>query len=467
MFYREPTNAAAAPAAVTGTSNTGTSGVTVPGSPTTSVQSTNQPRITWRKSFGNGFCEGLDSVQQTSDGGYILAGDTTSDSRCSNDDAWLIKTDADGNVLWDKKFGGPEESETQITSDSASNAQQTSDGGYIAIGNTRTINANKVAWLIKTDSNGNKLWDKVVEGPVSEDLSYRSSGGQQTSDGGYIIVGETSKDHLWLAKTDANGNKLWDKTFPWVPDANVDAVKPSVQQTNDGGYIICGTNSSAAWLVRTDSQGNELWSRPLGSKYGNFAQQTNDGGYIIAGTKENWIDHSIYSNASLVKTDSAGKIEWSKKFDAKSAIGVRQTSDGGYVLVGLSSDDYTTTPVWVIKTDSAGNKEWDKTFGASDKDEPRSIQQTSDGGYIIVGQAGYPWLAKIDVNKDTVSTTEKSMPKTYPQQQNAKAEEKSKSTSNPQNLQTKTATSDAKSPGFEVTFSIAALLGIFILWRRD
>ena len=449
------------PAAVTGVSNTGTSGVTAQGSPTTSVQSTN-PRITWRKSFGEGFLGVLNSVQQTSDGGYILAGDTSFDSRASNFDAWLVKTDADGNVLWDKTFGGPEESETQKTADSASTAQQTSDGGYIIIGNTWTINANGVAWLIKTDSNGNKLWDKVVEGPGSDHSSSGSSS-LQTSDGGYIIAGTTAggaKQGLWLAKTDSNGNKLWDKTIPGVAGS-------TIEQTNDGGYMIYGTYN----YLKTDAQGNVLWNRSLrlpAGYYGNFIQQTSDGGYIIAGQKKFSIQHlssgyweeESHSNATLVKTDANGNIEWNKEFDAANAIEVRQTSDGGYVVVGLSSNDDTTTPVWVIKTDSAGNKEWGRTFGSSDEDKPRSIQQTNDGGYVIVGTSGYPWLAKIDVNDG--SSTEKSTPKTYSQQQNANAE--AKPTSNPPNLQTKAVTNE-KSPGFEITCSIAALFGI-LLWRR-
>ena len=361
-------------------------------------------------------------------------------------------------MLWDKKFGGPEETETQKTTDTASSVQQTNDGGYIIIGNTWTINGNEDGWLIRTDSNGNKLWDKVVEGPGKE---YFSSG-QQTSDGGYIIVGITStKNDLWLAKTDANGNKLWDKTFPWVGGSTTSNKPPSVEQTNDGGYIICGTNSSAVCLVRTDAQGNELWSRQLDWGYGDFVQQTSDGGYIIAGQKDIGDVRHLSSNAWLIKTDSAGNIEWDKKFDAKRAIAVRQTNDGGYVLVGLSSDDYTTTPVWVIKTNSAGYIEWDKTFGASDRDEPSSIQQTSDGGYIIVGQ--YLWLAKISSNTETVSTPNNNpVPKTYPQQQNANAEEKSNST---KTQQEKVVTN--KSPEFGGILAFVALLCVFILRRKN
>ncbi len=210
-------------------------------------------------------------------------------------------------------------------------------------------------------------------------------------------------------KTDSSGNKEWDKTFggsdrDWAW---------SVQQTADSGYIIAGeTHSYGAgpydfWLVKTDFSGNKEWDKTFGGSgldRAGSVQQTADSGYIIAG--ETYSYGAGSGDFWLVKTDSSGNKEWDKTFGGSNwdgAWSVQQTADSGYIIggetysYGSGSDDF-----WLVKTNSSGNKEWDKTFGGSDRDGANSVQQTADSGYIIAGGtwsygagSGDFWLIKV------------------------------------------------------------------------
>ncbi len=241
----------------------------------------------WDRTFGGRGNESAASVQQTSDAGYVFAG-TTFTYGAGGSDAWLLKTDYKGFRLWDRTFGGP-------GNESAASVQQTADGGYIIAGTTFTYGAGgSDAWLLKTDSNGNRLWDKTFGGLDNDSAASV----RQTLDGGYIIAGTTftygaGGSDAWLIKTDANGNRLWDKTLGGPGNESA----ASVQQTADGGYIIAGTTSSYgaggtdAWLVKTDADGNRLWDKTFGGTGNDSAvslQQTKDGGYIIAGTTSSY-----------------------------------------------------------------------------------------------------------------------------------------------------------------------------------
>jgi hypothetical protein len=342
------------------------------------------------------------SVQQITDGGYIVVGYTFSFG-AGDSDVWLIKMDSKGNMIWNKTFGG-------IYFDYGRSVQQTSDGGFILTGITYSQYDGDI-WLIKTDSTGNMIWNKTFGGTLFD------FGGcvQQTSDGGFVITGYTSSfgaggDDVWLIKTDSAGNMLWNRTFGGT---NID-VGYCVQQTTDNGYIITGfTGSFGAglwdvWLIKTDSVGKMVWNMTYGginSEFGQCIQQTSDDGFIITGSTGSF--GAGYSDVWLIKTDVNGYKEWDKTFGGDvndSGRCVQQTSDSGYIITGKKDEnELIGGDVWLIKTDANGNKEWDRIYGGTDDDYGQCVQQTSDGGYILTGDtwsfgAGYGdvWLIKTD-----------------------------------------------------------------------
>ena len=359
----------------------------------------NGPDTLWTRTFGGIDVDEAYSVQQTQDGGYIIAGRTYSHG-ADSDDVYLIKTDANGDTLWTKTFGGG-------NYDRGFSVQQTKDGGYIIAGCTQSYGAGYYwdVYLIKTDANGDTLWTKTYGG-WSDDWGNSV---QQTQDGGYIIAGYSAGD-VYLIKTDANGDTLWTRTFGG-PDYD---YGNSVQQTQDGGYIIAGrTDSYGAgyydvYLIKTDSLGDTLWTKTYGgSDYdASFSvQQTLDGGYIIAGYTKSY--GAGYYDVYLIKTDSLGDTLWTRTFggsDEDEAYSVQQTQDGGYIIAGRTySYGAGNYDVWLIKTDANGDTLWTRTFGGGSYDRGFSVQQTKDGGYIIAGRtesygAGGSdvWLIKIN-----------------------------------------------------------------------
>ncbi|NQV19434.1 MAG: T9SS type A sorting domain-containing protein [Armatimonadetes bacterium] len=369
-----------------------------------SIFAQNPPDTLWTETFGGSQSDAAYSVQQTTDGDYIITG--YSESYGAGDrDFWLVKIDENGYEIWNQHYGG-------IESDFAFSGQQTTDGGFIIIGYTSSYGVGfDDFWLVKTDENGNEEWNQTYGG-----YSYEwASSVQQTSDGGYIISGCTLSygaggGNFWLVKTDENGNEQWNQTY----GGNEYEWASSVQQTTDGGYIIAGwTESYGAggedfWLVKTDENGNEQWNQTFGGNENDGAlsvQTTTDGGYIVAGDTESF--GAGGQDFWLVKTDENGIEEWNQTYGGDEwewVYSVQQTTDEGYIIAG-STGTYGAGEhdFWLVKTDEDGNDEWNQTFGGNDNERAFSVQQTIDEGYIIAGftysygaGASDAWLVLLD-----------------------------------------------------------------------
>ena len=360
---------------------------------------------TWSRTFGGAEADLFDrgSVRQTSDGGYIITGYTHSYG-AGEADVWLIKTNANGLEQWNRTFGGE-------WLDWGHSVQQTSDGGYIIAG--RIVSEAGVpadAWLIKTDSNGNETWNSTF----GTDACEYAASVQQTSDGGYVITGRTSSYgagviDAWLIKTDSNGTEQWNRTFggPYYDYGY------SVRQTTDGGYIIAGSTDErkTVWLIKTDSNGNETWNRTFGGTHadeGYSVNQTKDGGYIIAGYTESYGAGS--ADFWLIRTDSNGIEQCNMTFggaNVDEGYSVQQTADGGYVMTGYTNSfGAGYTDVWLIKLSVLPG-----TCG--DVDGLPGVT-TNDGRqifmYLLYGPGQYPladlWAADCDGLCDGITTND-------------------------------------------------------------
>jgi len=306
--------------------------------------------LLWFKNYGGANSDFGSSFENTSDGGYILSGDSWSFGTGAGD-AFLIKTDINVDTLWTKSYGG-------TGTDYALSVIQTADNGYAILGSTNSFGAGfNDFYLIKTDSIGQILWSKAYGG-IKDDWGTSI---QQTSDGGYILEGYTESfgigpRNLYLLKIDAIGDTLWTKTY----GGTYGYIGHSVQQTNDGGFILSGYLSTTsvpdniAYIIKTDVLGDTIWTKALGTVYATSnsynsgarsAYQTDDGGYIVSGGIES--PNSGLFSFFLVKTDSTGS---SGCFESSSSITITSTSTliSNPATITSGTNFNITTPVTLV-----------------------------------------------------------------------------------------------------------------------
>jgi len=397
------------------------------------------PGIEWQNTIGGNNDDGALSIEQTTDGGYIIgsisnsdiSGDKTENCR-GEDDYWVIKLNSLGSIQWQKTIGGSDEDELM-------SIQQTFDGGYILGGSSYSdISGDKTQnsagtvdfWIVKMDSIGNIQWQNSLGGNKEEYL-YSV---QQTIDGGYIVGGWSDSNisgdktensmgwqDYWVVKLTATGAIQWQNTI----GGNYNENLWEIRQTIEGGYILAGLSNSDSsgdktentfgtqkendcWIIKLDSIGTVVWQKSIGGYSSDGAtciEITNDGGYIIGAISHsdssgNKTENSIGSNDYwVIKLDSLGNIQWQNTIGGNSTdnlFSIHQTPDGGYFLGGWSESDSSgdksednmgNYDYWVIKLDSLGNVIWENSIGGNSLDALGSVGITGDGGYILVGHS--------------------------------------------------------------------------------
>lgn len=394
------------------------------------------PEIEWQNTIGGSSEDMLFCVDQTSDGGYILggaslsgnSGDKTEDSL--GFDYWVIKLNSLGDIVWQNSIGGD-------GYETLNSIEETSDGGYILGGlSTSGISGDKTEassgndyWVVKLNSTGDIEWQNTIGGSADDRL-YDVA---QTTDGGYIlggvstsgISGDKTEAHIglyndyWVIKLNSTGGIVWQNT---IGGTGQDELR-SVEQTSDGGYILGGHSyttgisgdkteanvglvKSDYWVIKLNSTGSIEWQNTIGGDnydYLNSIAQTSDGGYFLGGESisgisgdKNEANLGIY-DYWVIKLNSTGSIMWQNTIGGSQnehLNSISQTEDGGYILGGesasgisgdkteicLGSQDY-----WIIKLNSSGGIEWENTIGGINYDYFKSIAQTADGGYLLGG----------------------------------------------------------------------------------
>jgi len=348
-----------------------------------------QLTLKFAQTIGGEGCDVAYDIVEASDGGYVIAGATSSKGNGSWD-VYLVKVDTLGAVVWDTTYGGADE-------DQAFAIAPTADGGYIVTGYTNSFS---VDWgdiyLIKTDADGNRQWEYTY----GTDHNQIGNDVAQSADGGYIITGwtstsETSKAAVYMIKTEDDGDTVWTCTIDGTESDEGNAVLALA-----GGYLVAGATASVhlrnddLYLLRFDADGDTLWSLAVDAQGNNWAEGAAlapDGGFVMVGWGTLGIDSGYDLYAARVS--AAGSLEWQKTYGGPqydAAFDIENTSDGGFIVVGhYGLPDYNGNRLYLVKLNGYGNEVWSQYYG--DKScNGRGVIQDNSGAYVGVGSITDP-----------------------------------------------------------------------------
>lgn len=374
------------------------------------------------QTYGGTSGDRFTAMVQTPDGGLLFGGNSNSNGSgniSTNNggfDWWVARTDIAGNILWERSYGGSGNEFLNDIIKTADGGFLLSGQSASSNGDVSNNYGSNDAWLIKIAANGNIQWEKNYGGSNIDTFNKILT----TTDGGYLLSGASSSttgdvngnngsSDAWMVKTDATGNIQWVQNYG---GSNADSFSEAVQ-TTDGGYLLGGTTYSSDgdvsslhgfsdyWVVKTDATGNLQWEEHYG---GSFAENLRslvalpNGTFLIGGDAES-SDSDITDNKGsadywIVNIDATGNILWSKSYGANQydvLYDIVIAPDGGFLLGGQVSpvsggdisNNYGSSDAWIVKIDDTGNIIWEQSYGGSDQDDNRVIIPALGGGYIL------------------------------------------------------------------------------------
>ncbi len=352
------------------------------------------PDTLWTKTYGGATDDWGYDIVQAADGNFVISGATKSyGTNPTAGNAWILKIDGNGDTLWTKVYGGTGGEDVDAI-------QQTSDGGYVLAGYTNTSGAGGADfYVLKLDSLGALEWSNTYGGANHEEARAL----RQTSDGGYIFVGYTRSfgagipnfENFYIVKTNSAGDTIWTRTYG---GANGETAY-GVEETPGGNYVVAGYSGSSgpggdnAWLIKLNASGDTLWTHAYGGPGPDGAMSlatTADGGYVLGGSSASFTPgiNDLY----LVKVDSAGTQQWARHYggaDHDQGYSVQQAYDGGYIFAGITKSFGPGIPTnnnyFIVKTNALGDSLWSKVLGGTNNEVANAVRQVNDGGYVVAG----------------------------------------------------------------------------------
>ena len=342
------------------------------------------PDTLWTRTYIDGWSAVGSSVEQTTDGGFIICGKTRPLGTTFHD-VYLVKTDSVGDTIWTRRFG-------DNFPDLGNEVHQTMDGGYIIVGSYTPLIFDYDAYMIRTDCDGRALWERTYQ----FDYDSQAFGVCQTTDGDFVLTGAYTDSsgylQLIILMTDSNGREIW----RYISEDYWYSVGNGIVQCDDGNLVLTGRAATPGQqyddllLMKIDLEGNVIWTKMYGGVWydiGYCIIKTEDSGYAIGGSYGYSPGNSDFY---IVKTDSVGDTLWTNTFgynyEPEFAYGIDQTSDGGYILAGVTlTDAVDGQDCYIVRTDENGEELWSSFIRGDGQDEFKDVQQTSDGGFIVTG----------------------------------------------------------------------------------
>lgn len=370
-----------------------------------------QPQIDWQHTFGGSETDGANYVVQTDDGGYIIVGYSESEDgdlagNAGIWDVWIVKLFQNGELDWQRTLGGSNYETARVI-------QQTSDGGYVLTGWTRSSDGDVASnaggndlWVVKLNSAGDIVWETTYGSMYSDKAHFVI----QTNDNGFAVAGVNGADTnggILILKLNEQGELEWERVIEGIDQGAANTII----QTSDDAFMVVGETRPSIGgnltffecvLLRLNSAGEVEWLKTYSNSFenrGNSIVETLDGSFVIAGSSKVVLNDIIGGNEKndvwVFKVDVSGEVIWEKTFGGAEedfAISISETDDAGYILACNSAtfDESPNTPLdnfntWVIKLTIDGDLYWEKRFGGSGDDFCNRIVQTEDRGYIAVG----------------------------------------------------------------------------------